>query len=125
MPVWIDAMAISIAIFDLTSNLPRCEDYSLTSQIRRSVSSIAANLAEGFGRSTKLDKARFYVIARGSAFETINHLIYGNKVGYFESQTVEKLKNNLKNNIHDLNKIINYLSTKPQPQSQPHPQPQP
>jgi len=111
MPVWIDAMNISVAIFDLTIDLPRCEDYSLTSQIRRSATSIAANLAEGFGRSTKLDKAKFYIIARGSAYETINHLIYGTKVGYFESQKAENLKNNLRTNIHDLNKIINYLKT--------------
>lgn len=115
MPVWIDAMDLSIAIFDLTVNLPRCEDYGLTSQIRRSATSISANLAEGFGRSTNLDKARFYSIARGSAFETINHLIYGNKVGYFESQTVERLKNDLSKSIYDLNKIINYLRTQSQP----------
>lgn len=111
MPVWIDAMDVSVAIFDLTIHLPRCEDYGLISQIRRSATSVSANIAEGFGRSTKLDKAKFYIISRGSSYETINHLIYGNRVGYFETQIVEKLKNDLRKNIHDLNKIINYLKT--------------
>jgi len=111
MPVWVDAMELSVAVFNLRTNLPRCEDYGFTSQIRRSATSIAANLTEGFGRSTNSDKSRFYIIARGSAFETSNHLIYGNRVGYFELQVVEKLKNNLRTIIHDLNKIINYLKT--------------
>lgn len=112
MPVWVDAMNLAVAIFNLTSTLPRSEDYSLTSQIRRSATSISANLAEGFGRSTPLDKAKFYVIARGSAYETINHLLYGTKVGYFETQIVDQLQNDLTQNIHDLNKIINFLKSK-------------
>ena len=112
MPVWIDSMNIAVAIFELTIALPRSEDYSLTSQIRRSATSISANLSEGFGRSTNADKAKFYIIARGSAFETINHLIYGNKVGYFESEKVENLKIDLLKNIYDLNKLINYLRSK-------------
>ena len=109
MPVWIKAMDLSVDVFNMTVNLPRCEDYGLTSQIRRSACSISANLAEGFGRSTKLDKSRFYIIARGSAYETINHLIYGNKVGYFEKEVSEKAKNDLREIIHDLNKIISFL----------------
>lgn len=113
MPVWKDAMDLSISVFDLTISLPRCEDYGLTSQVRRSVTSIAANIAEGFGRSTNLDKSRFYIMARGSAYETINHILYGNNVGYFDQTSLEKLKESLLKNIHDLNKIIHYLKTKP------------
>ena len=43
-------------------------------QMRNSVQSIAANIAEGFGRGTRGDRARLLRIARGEAEETIRHL---------------------------------------------------
>jgi four helix bundle protein len=91
MKVWHTASNMSVDIFILTQNLPHSEDYGLTSQIRRSANSISANIAEGFGRKTSKDKSNFYVFARGSVFETQNHLIYGTKVGYFEQTKTDKL----------------------------------
>ena len=91
MPVWQKSMDLAVEIFNLTSNLPRSEDYGLTSQIRRAASSVSANLSEGFGRQSNLDKGHFYVMARGSAYETQNHLIYGNKVGYFHQEEMNVL----------------------------------
>jgi four helix bundle protein len=81
MPVWQKAHKLSNEVFNLSNNLPRSEDYGLTSQIRKSSNSVSACIAEGFGRSTKKDKSNFYVIARGSSFETQSHLLYGNSVG--------------------------------------------
>ncbi len=107
MPVWQKAHQLSIEIFNLTSTLPRSEDYGLTSQIRRSSNSISGNIAEGFGRSTKKDKANFYIIARGSSYETQNHLLYGRKVGYFDELITEKLFSEYSDLIYELNKIIN------------------
>jgi four helix bundle protein len=91
MEVWNTASQLSVEIFHLTKNLPRSEDYGLTSQIRRSANSISANIAEGFGRRTAKDKSNFYVFARGSVFETQNHLIYGKKIGYFELTTTDQI----------------------------------
>lgn len=82
MRVWKLAMDIAKQIFDIIVSLPRSEDSGLTSQIRRSAVSISANLAEGFGRETRPDKKKFYIISRSSAFETKSHLIYGNSVNY-------------------------------------------
>ena len=110
MSVWQKAHKLSIDVFHLTVNLPKSEDYSLTSQIRRSASSVSANISEAFGRRTKKDKCGFYVIARGSAFETQNHLIYGNKVGYFEKEKIEHLYIDYNKLVHDINKIIKSLS---------------
>ncbi len=76
MPVWQHGHQLAVEVFQLTIDLPRSEDYSLTSQLRRSSSSVSANIAEAFGRKTKKDKSNFYIIARGSAFETQNHIIY-------------------------------------------------
>ncbi len=110
MPIWKQAINISIKIFDLTDNLPRKEDYGLTSQIRRSANSIGANIAEGFGRKHSKDKINFYVYARGSANECIHHLLYGLQVGYFNQSNVDCIIKELKQLIFEINKIIKVLS---------------
>lgn len=109
MPAWQKAHDLSIEVFKLTVDLPKSEDYGLTSQIRRSANSVSANISEGFGRKTKKDKAYFYILARGSAFETQNHLLYGNKVNYFQSEITQKLVKQYADLIHELNKIIKTL----------------
>lgn len=113
MSVWKNAIEIARMIFDLTATLPRSEDYGLTSQIRRSAVSISANIAEGYGRETKLDKRRFYTIARGSAFETKSHLLYGNVVGYFSQQQLKDIVYLIELLIHELNKLMKSLTTQP------------
>src|SRR5690625_1145353 len=91
MEAWQKAHELSLNVFDITKNLPKSEDYALTSQIRRSANSVSANIAEGFGRKTKKDKSYFYTVSRGSAFETQNHLLYGNKAKYFDDELTEYL----------------------------------
>ena len=109
MPVWKKAHELAVNIFNLTIGLPRSEDYGLTSQIRRSSNSVPGNIAEGYGRRTKKDKAYFYTIARGSAFETQNHLLYGNKVGYFDNEKTNQFFNEYTDLIFELNKLIKSL----------------
>lgn len=110
MPVWQKAHKLSIEVFYLTINLPKSEDYSLTSQIRRASGSVPANISEAFGRRTKKDKSNFYVIARGSVFETQNHLLYGEGVAYFQKEVVDDLIMQYDNLIYEINKIISSLS---------------
>ena len=109
MPVWQKANSLAVKVHQITSKLPRSEDYGLTSQLRRAANSVSANIAEGFGRKTKKDKSNFYIIARGSAYETMSHLHYGCDVGYFESKVVEELSDLYSALIHELNKISNSL----------------
>lgn len=111
MPVWQNAHALSLEIFHLSSGLPRSEDYGLTSQIRRSANGVGANIAEAFGRKTNKDKSHYYVMARGSSFETQNHLIYGRDVDYFKNEITEDLLNRYSDLIYEINKIISSLST--------------
>ncbi len=116
MPVWQRAHEISIRVFEITIKLPKSEDYGLTSQIRRSANSIAGNIAEGFGRKTIKDKNNFYTIARGSAFETQNHLLYGNAVEYFTTETTNSIFKDLDNIIKELNTLMKSLNdSQPQP----------
>jgi four helix bundle protein len=110
MPVWQKAHNLAIEVFNLTIGLPRCEDYGLTSQIRKSSNGVPACISEGFGRSTNKDKSNFYIIARGSSFETENHLLYDNKVGYFEQNETKRLCTEYDDLIFDLNKLIKSLN---------------
>jgi four helix bundle protein len=117
MPMWQLALEVGELIFKLTNDLPKKEDYGLTSQIRRASVSISANIAEAFGRTTAPDKNKFYDYARGSAFETKSLLLYGNKVGYFSNETSDLIIEKTNHIIHNLNKVkvtlSNKLNTKP------------
>ena len=66
---------MTLAVYRATAAFPREEMYGLTIQIRRSSSSIAANLAEGCGRNGTAEFARFCSIAMGSASELEYHLL--------------------------------------------------
>ncbi len=112
MPVWQDAMEIAVNIFLLTEKLPRKEDYSLTSQIRRSALSVSANIAEAFGRQHIKDKINFYWFSRGSIAETMSHLEYGYRVKYFSKEEVFDINKKLEVLYNNINKIIKTLKNR-------------
>ena len=75
MDVWQLARQFRKDIYVVSRNFPADEKFGLTSQLRRSASSIGDNLAEGSGKLSTKDKAHYTTIAYGSAMETVNHLI--------------------------------------------------
>lgn len=75
LKVWSKAHELTVAVYGLTRTFPRDEIYGLTSQVRRSAASTAANIAEGCGRRSDGEFGRFLQIARGSASETEYHLL--------------------------------------------------
>ena len=79
-------------VYRLTKNFPADEQFGLTSQLRRSASSITANIAEAYGRHTMKDKQRFFYIARGSSTETQNHLILAYQLGYMTKKDYDELQ---------------------------------
>jgi four helix bundle protein len=81
LEVWQAAHALTIEIYRLTETFPRTEVFGLTSQIRRAAASIGANLAEGCGRWSEPELARFVQIAMGSASELQNHLRLARDLG--------------------------------------------
>ena len=109
MDVWKLSMALSVKMALITKDLPRYEDYALNSQIRRASNSISSNIAEGYGRSSSADKKHFYVMARGSAYEVQNHLIYGEAIGYFKDHDCSEYINQYAEIIHQLNRLIKSL----------------
>jgi len=75
LKVWQKAHELTLSVYEVTRSFPRDEQFGLTSQIRRSCSSVAANLAEGCGRNGDAEFARYCSIAMGSASETEYHLL--------------------------------------------------
>jgi four helix bundle protein len=67
LKVWQKSHELTLLIYRSTKNFPKEELYGLTSQIRRSSSSIPTNIAEGCGRQTNAEFSRFLQIAFGSA----------------------------------------------------------
>lgn len=75
LQVWSKAHSLTLDLYRISRAFPREEMYGLTSQLRRAASSIGANLAEGCGRRTSSELARFVRIAMGSASELDYHLL--------------------------------------------------
>ena len=80
--VWRKAHELVLAIYPFTAGFPRQETYGLSHQMRRAAVSIPANIAEGFRRRGKADKARFMNIAEGSLEESRYYLILAEDLGY-------------------------------------------
>ena len=90
--VWQKNHKIILDVYVITKDFPKEEMFGLTNQIRRSASSVTANIAEGFGRYHAKDKSRFYIQARGSNTELQNHLILAYDLGYITRGEFNKLK---------------------------------
>jgi len=85
LEVWRKAHAWVLLVYRLSGTFPRHELYGVTSQLRRAAVSVPANIAEGFKRRGKADKARFYNIAQGSLEECRYYLILSRDLGYGET----------------------------------------
>ena len=86
LQVWDKAHQLALAIYKITKEFPKEELYGLTSQIRRASMSIPTNIAEGCGKYTDADFARFLQIAMGSASETEYQLLLSHDLGFLNSE---------------------------------------
>jgi four helix bundle protein len=84
--VWQKAHQFVLAVYALTATFPKHGTYALSLQMRRAAVSIPANIAEGFRRRGKADKARFMNIAEGSIEECRYFLILANDLGYGDTK---------------------------------------
>lgn len=84
LAVWQKAHQFVLSVYRLTKTFPQSETYGLSSQFRRAAVSIPANIAEGYGKRGKADKARFFNIAQGSVEEVRYYLILTRDLGYGE-----------------------------------------
>jgi four helix bundle protein len=84
LQVWEKGHRLTLAFYRATQDFPKEERFGLTSQIRRSSASIAANLAEGCGRRSDAEMARFIQISMGSGAELSYHLLLARDLGFLE-----------------------------------------
>lgn len=91
LKVWMKAHQLTIGIYRTTREFPKEELFGLTSQMRRSSSSIGANVAEGCGRRSDGELTRFLHIARGSAVELENHLLLARDLEYLAGKKCDEL----------------------------------
>jgi len=102
LDVWRKAKDLAVRVYrEVIPILPLEEKWALAQQLRRSVQSIPANLAEGYGRFYFQENIHFARVARGSLEETLSHLTLAYEIGYIpeslykaitaEGNTLDKL----------------------------------
>src|SRR5688572_26137165 len=82
LAIWQRSHQLTLAIYKLTRTFPSDERYGVTAQLRRAMSSVPANIAEGCGRDSEPELKRFLDIAHGSASEADYHLHLSADLGY-------------------------------------------
>jgi len=88
LKVWQVGMELAAACYKLTATFPRDEIFGMTSQIRRSASSVPANIAEGYGRESTGAYVQFLRTAQGSLKELETHLLLSARVGLCSEEAV-------------------------------------
>jgi four helix bundle protein len=89
--VWKAAIELGVTSYSVTKAFPGAELYGMTTQIRRSAASVAANIAEGHGREGTAVFIQFLRIAQGSLKELETHVILSGKVGLMAEGDVSHL----------------------------------
>jgi four helix bundle protein len=95
LEVWQLARQFRKDIYLLTSKFPKEETFGLTSQIKRSSSSIADCLAEGSGKITGKDKAHYSNLAYSTTLETLNHLIGALDLNYISESDYQLFRSKI------------------------------
>jgi four helix bundle protein len=86
--VWQTAHKFVLGVYQFTESFPDREKYGLSHQMRRAAVSIPANIAEGFGKRSPAEKARFLNIAEGSLEESRYYLILAQDLNYGETESL-------------------------------------
>jgi four helix bundle protein len=95
LQTWNKVHKLTVELYKLSRQFPKEEIYGLTSQLRRAASSIGANLAEGCGRQSNPEFARFVRISMGSASELDYHLLLSRDLGFLENTTYDRVSKGL------------------------------
>ncbi|HNV02695.1 MAG TPA: four helix bundle protein [Vicinamibacterales bacterium] len=98
--VWQKAHELVLATYRVSASFPKTESFGLTAQIRSAAVSIAANIAEGFRRSGRSDKARMLNVAQGSLEEVRYYLILARDLQYGGNAEIDGL-------LEDVSRLLN------------------
>jgi len=108
LEVWQRAIEYAVDVYEQVLPLfPPEEKWALSSQLRRAVQSIPANIAEGYGRYNYQETIHFCYIARGSMAETKSHLVLAHRFGYLD----DPIHQDFQNRLTEIGKMLNgYIS---------------
>ena len=112
LEIWQEAMERVKTVYALTKIWPRDELYGLTSQARRAAVSIPANLAEGLGRGTPREIARFAQIALGSLYELDTLLHLSAELEYSPQDVIAELRADLTSLAKRTSAFVLYQGTR-------------
>lgn len=109
--VWQKAHQFVLQVYAYCQNFPKEERYALSSQLKRAAVSIAANIAEGYRKAGKADKARFLNIAQGSLNECDYYLILAKDLNYGDNQILNTQLNEVSRILESYrSKILSSIS---------------
>jgi four helix bundle protein len=109
LKVWEKAHQLTLDVYRVTRAFPKEELYGLTSQIRRAASSVGANIAEGAGKNSRPEFARFLQIALKSASELEYHILLSRDLGYLAPELHELLSVQVVETKKMLTGFVQYL----------------
>lgn len=84
LEVWKASHQLTLAVYKITQNFPKAEQFGLISQVRRSASSVPTNIIEGQARQYKKEFIQFLYVSKGSLEETNYHLFLSKELGYIK-----------------------------------------
>ena len=90
LDAWRHAAKLAIEVYRLVAQLPNSERFGLMSQSQRAAVSVAANIAEGYGRGSRREFLRFLLIARGSLRELDTHLYFLRELKLLPADAMEQ-----------------------------------
>ena len=117
LKVWQEAKGLVVEVYHLLDNFPKFEKYALCDQIRRSISSVPSNIAEGSGRKSLREQIHFLEIAYGSLMEAYNQLLIAIDLSYITEKSVEAIKPSIDGVAKMINGLSNSFSKKLEEQS--------
>tara|TARA_R110002096_G_scaffold420640_2_gene625782 strand:+ start:2826 stop:3194 length:369 start_codon:yes stop_codon:yes gene_type:complete len=106
---WKSSRRLRLAISELAKSFPVDEKFRLQDQILRSSRSVAANIAEGFGRFHYQENIQFCRIARGSLYETLEHLMCAKDEGFINDEQFNNTNELILECLKILNSYVQYL----------------
>ncbi len=104
LEVWQEAMALVERVYSHTAEMPLAERFNLIEQLQRAAVSVPSNIAEGAGRGSRADFARFLLIARGSLMELDTQVLLASNLGILESP--DSLQHDIYRLLAKLNNLI-------------------
>jgi len=118
LTVWQRSVELALQIYKLTAKFPDSEKFGLTNQLRRASVSVASNIAEGYGRSTRGEYLQFLGHARGSIFEVETQIVIAKALEFGPKQTMlaaEELCNEVGKMLGAMMKTLRGKSPVPSP----------